>query len=133
MIDGIEILYQQIADSIVEAVREPWTIAIIEAIFYSDSITWETEYNREGGGLASFAMPSRANSAFREIRRKFKEAGLPVWGQARFELNAGGKFKMTWGYDNCDKNGDTIFDEAEWSRRHDERTKRLSGKINGTS
>jgi hypothetical protein len=34
MIEGIETVYQQIADSIVEAIQEPWTTAKVEAIFF---------------------------------------------------------------------------------------------------
>jgi hypothetical protein len=123
MIDGIEALYQQIADSIVEAIPEPWITARVEAIFFADSITFETEYTREAGGLTSFATLLHGDRAFRELRRKFKEAGQPVWGQACFALNADGKFNMTLGYDNCDENGNTVFNETEWKRRHDERRK----------
>jgi len=126
MIEGIEGLYQQIADSIVEAIHEPWSVAKVEAIFYPDSITFEAEYVRQAGGLASFATTLGGDRAFRELRKKFKEAGQPVWGQACFELRADGSFDMKWGYDNCDDNGDTIFDEVEWSRRHDERHKRIA-------
>jgi hypothetical protein len=126
MIEGIETVYQQIADSIVEAIQEPWTTAKVEAIFFADSITFESEYTRKRGGVASFATLLRGDRAFRELRKKFKEAGQPVRGQACFVLHDNGKFNMTWGYENCDENGNTVFDEAEWARRQEERRKRLT-------
>ena len=55
MIEGIEALYQQIADSIVEAIPESWSTAKVEAIFFADSITFEAEYTRKGGGVVSFS------------------------------------------------------------------------------
>jgi hypothetical protein len=126
VIEGIETFYQQIADSIVEAIPEPWSVATVEAIFYPDSIDFEAEYTRESGGIASFATTLAGDRAFRDLRRKFKEAGQAVWGQARFDLRADGKFNMTFGYENCDESGNTNFDEDEWRRRQDERRKRLT-------
>ena len=126
MIEGIETLYQQIADSTEDAIPEPWSVATVEAIFYSDSIDFEAEYTRETGGVGSFATTLEGDRAFRSLRKQFKEAGHPVWGQARFELRADGKFDMTFGYDDCDENGDTIFDAEKWHQRQEERRKRLT-------
>jgi hypothetical protein len=126
MIDGLEILYQQIVDSIKEAIPEPWSSAKVEAIFFSDSIDFETEYVSETGKFRGFATTMAGDRAFKQLRRRFKEAGKPVWGQACFELQSDGTFSMKWGYENCDANGDTIFDEETWSRRHEERRQRLS-------
>jgi hypothetical protein len=128
MIPSIEAIYQQIAESIVEAINEPWSKAKVEAIFFADSITFEAEYTRIAGGVASFPTLLKGDRAFRELRNKFKAAGKPVWGQACFELEANGKFDMKWGYDNCDENGNTVFDEDEWARRHEERRVRLSSE-----
>jgi len=33
---------------------------------------------------------------------------------------------MKWGYENCDENGDTIWNEENWRRRQEERQQRLS-------
>lgn len=49
-----------------------------------------------------------------------------MWGQAVFELQPDGKFKMNFGYENCDKSGDTHFDEEAELRRFRERQKRLT-------
>jgi hypothetical protein len=76
--------------------------------------------------LRDFGTIVRGERAFRELRRKFKETGKPLWGQASFELHSDGKFKMKWGYDNCDENGDTIFNEEEELKRSEERRKRLT-------
>src|SRR4051794_13841655 len=125
MIEGIEPLYQRIAASIVEAIPQPWSSAQVNAIFYSDSIDFEAEYTAADGGIGTFATTLDGDRAFRELRRKFKEAGKPLWGQALFVLQADGKFKMTFGYENCDEQGNTIFDADEWRRRFKERHKRL--------
>lgn len=125
MVEGIEQLYQQIADSIVEAIPEPWTEGKVEAIFYQGVIDFEAEYRTPEGKVKGFVTQKSGDRAFRELRRKFKEAGHPVWGQACFELKPDGKFNMKWGYENCDANGNTIFNETAWSRRHEERRVRL--------
>ena len=126
MIEGIETLYQQIADSIVDAIQEPWSVVTMEAIFYTDSIDFDAEYTRETGQVASFGINLATSRVFRALRKQFKEAGQPVWGQARFELRADGKFNMTFGYENCDEKGDTIFDAEKWHQRQAERRKRLT-------
>jgi hypothetical protein len=127
MLDGIEMLYQEIAESIQGAIPEEWTRARMDVIFYSDGSTYEGEYIRKADGkLRGFATSPSGERAFRELRRMFKESDKALWGQASFELHPDGKFKMKWGYDNCDENGDTIFNEEEELRRCEERRKRLT-------
>lgn len=126
MVPGIEELYRVIADSIVDAIAEPWSVAKVEAIFFPDSITFEAEYLSASGRAKSFATSLASDRAFRELRRRFRDPEQAVWGQALFELHADGKFTMKWGYDGCDENGDTIWDALAWSRRQNERQQRLS-------
>jgi hypothetical protein len=126
MIPNIEVLYERIADAMISSIPEDWATARIVAIFYADSITWEPEFQPRTGGLKSFDVSMELTRAFEELRRKFKEAGKPVWGQAIFDLKPDGKFNMKWGYDNCDENGDTVWDEEEWLRRQEARRQRLS-------
>jgi len=126
MIEGLEAIYERIADAIVSAIPDQWNSARIDAVFYSDSSEYTGEYLTDSGIQKDFAVALESTRAFRELRRKFKEAGQPLWGQASFELNADGKFKMKWGYENCDENGDTVWDEAEWHRHQEERRQRLS-------
>lgn len=127
MIEGIETLFQQIADSMIDAIPDSWSEARFEAIFYPDSSTYEAEYVRRSDGRArSFQPTSSGSRAFRQIRALFQQAGKPVWGQACFELRVDGTFGMTWGYENCDGDGNTRFDEVEELRRHEERHRRLT-------
>ena len=127
MIDGIELLYQQIAESIEEAIPEEWTTAKMEALFYPGSSTYFGEYRRKADGKCrDFGTTRAGERAFRELRRTFRDAGKPLWGQACFELHSDGKFNMQWGYDNCDENGDMIFNEEQEIARHEERHKRLT-------
>lgn len=126
MVPGIEELYRVIADSIVESISEPWSVAKVEAIFFSDNITFEAEYLSASGRVQSFATSLASDRAFRELRRRFRDAEQPLWGQASFELHADGKFTMKWGYEDCDENGDTIWDALAWSHRQNERNRRLS-------
>src|SRR5437016_2475189 len=107
MIDGIEPLYQEIAESMVNAIPEDWSTAKFEAILYSGSSTYEAEYTRKTDGVVRGFQPADGGSrAFRQIRKMFEEAGKPLWGRACFELHSDGRFNMKWGYDNCDENGD---------------------------
>jgi hypothetical protein len=126
MIDGVEDIYQRIADAIVAAIPEPWQSAKAEAIFFENNINFIGEYVSEAGKERDFAVPLYARRAFQELRRKFKEANQPLWGQASFELCPDGKFSLKWGYDHCDENGNTIWDDVEWGRMQSERHKRLT-------
>ena len=127
MIAGIESIYQRIADSIVDGIHEPWSSAKIEAVFYPNSSDYTGEFLATTGKSKGLEVTKEHCRAFSELRRKFKEeAGQPVWGQACFEPQSDGKFNMNWGYENCDKNGDTIWDADECSRRHEERRLRLN-------
>jgi hypothetical protein len=126
MIEGIEQLYQAIAESIEQAIPDDWTTARMEAVFYPGSSDYVGEYIRKADGkVRAFSTGRLGERAFREIRKKFKEAGKPLWGQAIFELHSDGKFNMKWGYDDVDENGDTTFNENEYLNRNEERRKRL--------
>lgn len=127
MIPGIEPLDQQIADSIQESIPDEWTTAKMEALFFPESITYIGEYVRSADAKErDFRTGRIAERAFRDIRRRFKDAGKTLWGRAVFELHSDGHFKMDWLYDGCDANGDMIFDEARELKRHEERHRRLT-------
>jgi hypothetical protein len=124
MIEGIEPLYQQIADSIQDAIEEPWSSAWIDAIFYSEHTRYSGEYLVEGGTPQSFPTTLEGERAFERIRELFIQAGKPVWCRARFEIHADGRFNMNWGYDDCDEHGYAIFDEEAELKRMRERLDR---------
>ena len=127
MIDGIESFYRRIAKSITEAIQEDWVTAKMDAIFYSDGSTYFGEYVSEADGKArDFGTTSDGEREFRSLREEFSQTGQPLWGQACFELRSDGKFSMQFGYNNCDQNGDTNFDEEEELKRFEERRKRLA-------
>jgi hypothetical protein len=126
MIEGIETIYQRIADAVVKQLPEDGMSARVDAVFFSDSSDYIGEYALSSGRSVDFEITMEVTRAFKELRRKFKEAGKPLWGQASFELQSDGKFTMKWGYDNCDENGNTNWDEQEWHRRQEERRNRLS-------
>lgn len=123
MIPGIEPLYQRIADAMAAAIPEEWASAEYHALFYADSSTYEAEYVRPDGIARSFAPDG--DRAIREMRRLFKQAGRPVWGQMWFLLRADGSFNVQLGYDGCDPNGDLPFDAPAELRRHEDRRLRL--------
>ncbi|WP_158264980.1 immunity protein YezG family protein [Blastopirellula marina] len=126
MIDGIEAIYQRIADGVVEQLPEDWKSARVDAVFYPESSEYVGEYETPSGKCLDFGVTREVGRAFRELRRKFQESGKSLWGQAAFELHSDGKFAMKWGYDNCDENGNTIWDEQAWHRRQEERRLRLT-------
>ncbi len=126
MIVEIEEFYRKIADEIAISIPDDWTSSSCEVTFYSDSIEYYGIYTNVDGVLDSFSVSRELSKTFKELRRKFKEVGQPVWGQATFELLADGKFNMKWGYENCDVNGNTIYNSEEWLRRQEERRLRLN-------
>lgn len=129
MIESIEAYYQIIGDAIEEAISDEWTTAIMEGIFYPDSSTYFGEYIRKADNKSvDFGTPRNAERAFRDLRKKFKESGSKVWGRATFELHSDGRFNMKWGYENSDENGDTIFNENDEIKRHEERRQRLASQ-----
>ena len=128
MIENIELIYDRIANAIIDEVPEEWEVATVTATFYPDGITWEPEVKTPTGELLSFDVSMELTRAFRELRRKFKDSNKPLWGQASFIFQSDGKFNIKWGYENCDKNGDTIWDEQEWQRQQDERRIRLTSE-----
>ena len=98
MIKGIEVFLQQIA----EAIPEQWSAASFEAIFYLQSIVYEAGYTRKSDGMVRGFQPASGGSrAFRELRKRFKDAGKPLWGRACFRSWPDGTFNMKWGYDGC--------------------------------
>jgi hypothetical protein len=128
MIEGIEEFYQEIAAALLERIPEDWTAANMEAIFYADGSTYFGEYQRAADGKARDLDLGNAPRTFRALRAKFAEAGQPLRGRARFELQSDGSFKMHWSYDNCDENGDTIFDADQARRESDEWFRRLTAE-----
>lgn len=101
----------------------------MDAIFYDDSILYLGEYvSKADGLLRGFETGRDGERAFKELRKRFKEARQPLWGQASFELQSDGTFNMKWGYENCDEHGNTKFDEKEYHRIHEERRRRLNVK-----
>ncbi len=127
MIEGIEQFYQEVADSIQDAIPEEWVTARMEGVFYRDSILYLGEYTRKADGVArSFTTNEQGRSAFKGIRELFENAEQSLWGRAIFELNAEGKFDMKLVYDDCDEDGYAIYDEERESKEIEERHRRLT-------
>lgn len=126
MIPEIESFYNRIAAAIVDAIAEPWLNASIEVTFYPESSSCSAEYRRPDGKLRSVGLQMDGVRAFRELRRKFKECGKPLWGQATFYIEPSGRFNMKWGYENLDENGNTRFDADEWHLKQEESRLRLN-------
>jgi hypothetical protein len=97
MIPGIEVFYQRIAQSMIDTIPDDWSSAVFEAIFFAEGSTYEAEYTRMTDGKARSFLPNDdGDEAFRQLRKKFKDAGKPFWGKARFELYPDGTFDMQW-------------------------------------
>ncbi len=127
MVDGVEPLYRKVAESITGKIRDPWSTAWVDAIFYPDQIFFSCEYvSNAGDKHKSVATDIEGERAFRKIRELFRLAGKPLWGRARFELHADGKFKMDFDYDDCDESGFARFDEEKELQRMREMRERLT-------
>jgi hypothetical protein len=95
MIEGIEPFYRQIAESIQEAIPEPWESASLEVIFHPQSSTYDGEYfTTDNARPKSFGVELKLIRSFLGLRELFKNAGKPLWCRARFDLQSDGKFKM---------------------------------------
>jgi hypothetical protein len=127
MIDGIEQLYQEIAEAMLATIPEEWSSAKYEAIFFASAFVFEAEYTRAVDGKARSFLPlSSGDAALRQLRQLFKDAGKPLWGRVCFALSPDGATNVAWGYDQCDANGDAIFDEDAEFERADARRRRLT-------
>lgn len=108
MIQGIEPLFQQVADGINASIRERWNSATLEAVFHPDRFTLLGSYLTELGATPkSFRAPRRTEKSFHRMRALFVQAGKPLWCKARFKLHSDGEFNIDWIYDECDENGFT--------------------------
>jgi hypothetical protein len=126
MIEGIEPLYQKIAESIEATIPESWQTAWMEAVFYPNSIGYTGDYTAtDGGKLKSYATGTPGEIAFRELRELFRNAGQPVWCRAQFEIRSDGKFTMDWNYDDSDENGDARLNEDNFLKEKKARRDRL--------
>jgi hypothetical protein len=128
MIPGSEELFKTIAKSMIETIPEEWSSAQYDVIFFPDGSLYEAEYKRKADGVSrGFSPASEGARAFRRLRQLFREMGKPLWGRATFTLHPRGKFNISWGYDDCDENGDALFNEEQELQRHEKRRRRLSG------
>ena len=90
----------------------------VDATFYSDQIDFQNTYVPPGKTQPrDFFLDSAGRRAFRELRDLFKQSGKPLWCRASFQIDSAGKFKMNWGYDDCDENGFARFSEEEAVKR----------------
>jgi len=127
MIEGIEHLYEQIAESIQDSIPEEWATAKMEAVFYPDGSQYLGEYTRKSDGVArNFTTDLGGERAFRELRKLFRNAEQPLWGRARFEMTSDGQFSMKWEYNDCDDEGYAKFDEEVELRNSEDRHRRLT-------
>jgi len=121
MIEGIEPLYQRIADAITSALPETWHRAWMDAIYYPDNMLYHSSYQAtESGECDGIETTRDARRAFDEMRVLFVNTGKVPWGRARFEILSTGKFNLQLSYDDCDERGFARFDEAaerEWHRQ----------------
>ena len=110
VIEGIEKVYEEIANSMVERLPERWFTAWFDAVFFPDHEFYSGEYiSSEGDRASSFPTNRRGQLALRQLRDMFERANRPLWCRVRFELHSTGKFNMNWGYDDCDENGFAKF------------------------
>lgn len=127
MIEGIEAFYERLAQAVHDSLPEEWSAALYEATFFPDGSVYEAEYTRKLDGKARGFLPSSGGArTFRQLRKAFEDAGKPLWGKARFELWPDGTFKLHFDYENCDANGDALFDEDKEVERSEARHKRLT-------
>jgi hypothetical protein len=129
VIEGIEPLFQRIADAMLATIPEEWSVAEFHATFFPDHSSYWAEYVRPSDGFArGFSPTSDGARAVREMREAFRQAGRPLWGQIRFVLRSDGTFNAHWSYEKCDANGDTIWDEEAERERWEAKLSRLNAE-----
>jgi hypothetical protein len=117
MIEGLEPLYQELADQAAMTLPDGWQKLRIEAVFYAEEeVDYWFGYIARDGNLGGLGITSELCEVLRGIRAKFHESNQPVFGQVVFSLTNDGKFSLDLGYDNCDENGDTIYSSEAYQR-----------------
>jgi hypothetical protein len=116
---SIEETYREIVDDLRDQIDEAWIKAKVRLVCYSDGASTTGYYIRKLDGVRQGLSPN--TNFFRKIRslrRMLRERDGRVWGRAIFQLDEDGTFEMLPSYDNCDENGDEIFDDERWSQDH---------------
>ena len=117
MMEHVEEMYSVIGQAIVDSISSDWVTANVEAEFFPHSTLLFGDYELPTGSMVSFDLGNELVVAFEELRKRFKETGQPLWGRATFKLSADGAFRLLWGYDNCDADGNSICSEESYQRR----------------
>ena len=125
MLKDIETYYQSLAEAILPELPEDWATANLEIVCYPKSADYFGYYVTSSGTTKSFEVSTNAILLLRRMRKAFQAEQQPLWGQALFELNSTGEFKMKYGYENLDEDGNTIYDSEEWKQRQAERESKL--------
>ncbi len=125
--DSFDRFCPSLANSIQEALNSEWISARIDAVFYPETSHYYGEYVPQvGASPRGFGPTLEAQEILRDMRDACHASGQPVWGQATFTLWLSGKFSLTFGYANCDENGDTRFNEEEFLEFKRQRFDRLT-------
>lgn len=99
---SIDILYQTIAQNIVNAIEDEWTEAVIDFQFFGDAGKYNGRYlTLESRTEQDFSVGYHNYKAFKQIHQIMAEDGDHQWNRAKFTLYPTGKFSVNFEWDQA--------------------------------
>lgn len=102
MFPGIDQLYQQIADRLVDSLPPDWSEAWVSAAVQDDHAKADYDYRNQRGQESwfdpGFGVNGDIAGALIRMRRLMIDAGQPAWSRVRFTLQRSGKFHIDFDY-----------------------------------
>ena len=90
--------YENLAQIVVDGVREPFEKAMIHAEIDEEAAEFSTVFLTKDGRRHSVFIEDQLEPVLREWRTKMSESNSPKWYVFDFELLPDGKFKVNYGY-----------------------------------
>ena len=110
MIKDAKKYFEAFASMLTDDLPSNWVEVRFSAIFYSEGNTYTVRYVDKNGSLLSTHFSDELCLEVNDFRDLFLSEGEPLWGAFLFVLNSNGSFRTHFDYDNCDGNGNKIFD-----------------------
>ena len=105
---NIDVLYQTIAQNIVNSIEGEWTEAVINFQFFGDAGKYNGRYlTLESRTEQDFTVGYNNYKAFKQIHQIMTEDGSNKWNRAKFTLYPTGKFSIDFEWDQA------LADEVE--------------------
>lgn len=114
----LEPIYERIATHLRARLPAEFTHACFDAIFYNGGSDWYISYFT-GGEERSYELEvdDKDCELGNSLRQQWIDAGELPWGRIRIQFYPDDCYETELSYDDCDDEGNAIFDEAEADAR----------------